>query len=275
MTIRAKVSTRVGSLRPQSDQSGLSVFDRTRGRRPAYMAAGADGGFDHAAEGSGGNPRRRAQRTRAHGAGKRHRGGDELRPPARQCNGSVGGRRRPSDAFIHHASRGLSACSGRDLLHLAARPPGAARGARPLPRAAIRPAILGRAFLRHRLRHAVDPDRARDGARKRRRGHHPDADLAQRGRGKRRPRSARHRSADEPRECRLDARPRAARACGRTAHARIVHGVPVQSDRLDRVAGGLARDARAGAPARPVDCRGRDLCAVLVRRGRARLPTST
>ena len=58
-------------------------------------------------------------------------------------------------------------------------------------------------------------------------------------------------------------------------HARALRHLAVQPDRLDRDARRSARAARARAPARPLDHRRRDLCALLVRRGRRARPPST
>ena len=78
----------------------------------------------------------------------------------------------------------------RDVLHLPARASRAARGARPLSRAHLRPATsTPERFFVTGSRHAGDPDRGAHGGRHRRRGDRADAGLAEhhrRGRGRRR-----------------------------------------------------------------------------------------
>ena len=58
--------------------------------------------------------------------------------------------------FVREAAASRPA-GRRDLLHLAARPARAARGARDLYRAAVRHRLRGRAHLGHDRRHAGDP----------------------------------------------------------------------------------------------------------------------
>ena len=92
-------------------------------------------------------------------AGKRHRRSVQLRPRARRADPALGRRGRPADAgFICRCGRAVAG-RRRDLLHPPARHSGAARGARPLSPAHLRPAVRARALLRHRRRHAGDPDR--------------------------------------------------------------------------------------------------------------------
>ena len=181
----------------------------------------------------------------------------------------------PTPDFITDAAaEGLA--TRRDVLHLAARHPGLARRARALSHAALREALRARAILHHGLGHAGDPDRARDGGAGRRRNADPDADVAECGRRDRRHRRPRGRSADDVRQCGLDARLRAYRERDHAEDAGAVPGLAIQPDRLDRDTRRSQAHARAGAPARPVDRRRRDLCALLVWRWRrGRRPIST
>ena len=132
--------------------------------------------------------------------------------------------------------------------------------------------LYGRAFrcrgiLRHRLRHAGDPDRARhdSGA-----GSEviiptpawPNAAAAAGIAGAQAGRSADAVSAMTAGRS-ISNQLAAAR---HAAHARACRRLAVQSDRLDRDAGRSEIPARLARKSRPLDHRRRDLCALLVRR---------
>ena len=184
----------------------------------------------------------------------------------------------PTPAFICEAAT-RAARRGRDLLHLAARHPGPARGARALPRAALRPAAsspsasTSRSAACRRSQIAVRMA-AGDG----RRGADPDAGLAEFRAAPSTVAGARAgRRADAQRARRLEPRPRPARAM-RSRRARA----PSSSTRRPTRPAGRRR-ARSFAAildlarrARPVDHRRRDLRPLRLRpgaHGRGRTPS--
>ena len=112
-------------------------------------------------------------------ADERHRRRVQLRPQPRRADPALGRRGRPADAVLHLRGRRGVPRPRRDLLHLSARHPGAARGALALSRAGLRAPGRSGALLRHRRRHACVADGGAHGRRDGRRSPGPDPGLAE------------------------------------------------------------------------------------------------